>query len=113
MTDQGCSDGNCRLRLTPVVGMHTNAGCRCLRDVPTQLKIAIVRKLVTQHDEIARLKAIVDNLEQWRSRAIQFWKTAMPDLDDDIGRRAAGDLLLWIDRQLESEHAAEKAKECE
>lgn len=26
----GCSDGNCRV-IKPV-GMHTNGGCRCLRD---------------------------------------------------------------------------------
>ncbi len=56
LAQQGCSDGGCRLRLTPVTGMHTNAGCRCLQDVPTPTRIAIIRKL-------AQLKAKIKQLE--------------------------------------------------
>jgi hypothetical protein len=57
MSEQGCSDGNCCLRIEPVRGQHTNGGCRCLRDVPTQLRIAIQRKLQSQRNEIERLQA--------------------------------------------------------
>ena len=51
---EGCSDGNCLLRITPLQ-QHTNGGCRCLRDVPLPLRLAIQRKLWSQKDEIERL----------------------------------------------------------
>lgn len=52
---EGCSDGNCVLRLEPLK-VHTNGGCRCLRDVPTPLRLAIQRKLRSQHGELQRLR---------------------------------------------------------
>ena len=51
---QGCSDGNCLLRLTPL-RQHTNGGCRCLRDVARPLRHAIMRKIRSQRVEIERL----------------------------------------------------------
>jgi hypothetical protein len=45
MSEQGCSDGNCKLRIEPLVGQHTNGGCRCLQDVPNPLRRQIERKL--------------------------------------------------------------------
>ena len=56
MSEQGCSDGNCKLRLTPVTGQHTNGGCQCLRDLPTQLRIQVERKLWSLKTEIKRLQ---------------------------------------------------------
>lgn len=56
MKAQNCSDGNCRLRIGPAVGQHTNGGCRCLRDLPVPLRIAIQRKLDWQQNEIERLR---------------------------------------------------------
>jgi len=45
MSSQGCSDGNCKLRIGPRPGQHTNGGCHCLRDIPTARRIEIERKL--------------------------------------------------------------------
>lgn len=43
----GCSDGNCVMRPKHIpVGMHTNGGCKCLRDLP-QLAFALA-----EHAEI-------------------------------------------------------------
>ena len=64
MSSQGCSDGNCKLRIGPRPGQHTNGGCHCLRDIPTARRIEIERKLhsikafnselLAAHDELAR-----------------------------------------------------------
>jgi hypothetical protein len=53
---QGCSDGNCWLRIDPLVGQHTNAGCHCLHYLPVPLRIQIERKLQSQRTEIARTR---------------------------------------------------------
>lgn len=52
---QGCSDGNCLLRLEPL-RVHTNGGCRCLRDIPKPLQLAIKRKIWQLKKEIEGLK---------------------------------------------------------
>lgn len=62
MNDQGCQDGNCILRIGPMVGQHTNAGCQCLSRLPVSLRQAIERKIQTQHREIEKLKAEVAGL---------------------------------------------------
>ena len=65
---QGCSDGNCLLRLTPL-RQHTNGGCRCLRDVARPLRHAIMRKIRSQRVEIERLMrelAVVNAQSEWR-----------------------------------------------
>jgi len=62
MKYEGCSDGNCILRAEPPK-VQTNGGCRCLRDVPTQLRIAIQRRIRGQQAEINRLRAENDKLE--------------------------------------------------
>jgi len=59
---EGCSDGNCLLRITPLQ-QHTNGGCRCLRDVPLPLRLAIQRKLWSQKDEIERLTRLVHDID--------------------------------------------------
>lgn len=38
----GCSDGNCILKPGPVIGQHTNGGCRCLKDLPTKKRMEVV-----------------------------------------------------------------------
>jgi len=56
----GCSDGNCILRSREEQPhQHTNAGCRCLRDVPTPLRLAIKRRIAKQQAEIERLRAAI------------------------------------------------------
>ena len=57
MSDQGCQDGNCILRIEPMAGQHTNAGCHCLARLPVPLRIAIERKITSQYREIQKLKA--------------------------------------------------------
>jgi septal ring factor EnvC (AmiA/AmiB activator) len=65
---EGCSDGNCILREEPL-RVHTNAGCRCLRDIPTQLRLAIQRRIRGQQAEIERLG---EELDDWRYGAVQL-----------------------------------------
>ncbi len=69
MTKQGCSDGDCRLRIGPTTGLRTNGGCRCLRDVPTQLRIEIRRKLDSHRDEIERLRDVLQRLFDYHDSA--------------------------------------------
>ena len=80
MPEQGCSDGNCRLRLTPVTGQHTNAGCRCLRGVPVATRIAISRKLDHQLNEIERLRGEREvwdaDMRYWRDKAMELLDAA-------------------------------------
>jgi hypothetical protein len=67
----GCSDGNCILRNEPL-RVHTNGGCRCLRDIPTQLRIAIHRRIRGQQAEIERLRAENERLRE-DIREWQLW----------------------------------------
>lgn len=59
VNDNGCSDGNCKLRIGECKGQHTNGGCRCLRDIPTPLRLRIERKLasVSQAAQLAAVTA--------------------------------------------------------
>ena len=61
MAEYGCSDGSCRLRLTPATGQHTNAGCSCMRDIPMPLRLAVIRKLQHLADEAERLRQTANN----------------------------------------------------
>ena len=56
---QGCSDGGCCLRIGPRPGQVTNGGCRCLRDVPTDLRIKIMRKFAHERQRLAAAEAFV------------------------------------------------------
>lgn len=42
---QGCSDGNCKLRIGKRPNQVTNGGCKCLSDIPTALRLQIEKKL--------------------------------------------------------------------
>lgn len=48
MSNQGCLDANCKLRIGPRPKQHTNGGCKCLQDVPTKKRLEIERKLQRQ-----------------------------------------------------------------
>ena len=61
--EQGCSDGNCLLRIGPVIGQHTNGGCRCLSGVPEHKRLEICFKIHSQWEEIRRLKHKLECLE--------------------------------------------------
>lgn len=69
----GCSDGNCLLRLEPL-RQHTNGGCRCLRDVPLPLRLAITRKITVQMEEIKRLQELLNETERTVANALHNLK---------------------------------------
>jgi len=60
-TRQGCLEGYCKLRIEPLPkgAMHTNGGCRCLRDIATAKRIEIERKLAADRAEIERLQRTI------------------------------------------------------
>lgn len=78
---EGCSDGGCLLRIKPL-GMHTNGGCRCLRDLPKDLQRAIKRKLSVLRDEIAEGREQRDILLEAAKlalREIEWMLSAFPE----------------------------------
>ena len=77
---QGCSDGGCCLRIG-TVGQHTNGGCRCLRDVPTELRGKIMRKFAHERQRLAAAEAAM--------KAV----ASLPGKDWLIGQLALAELL--------------------
>lgn len=59
----GCHDRDCKVFVTP--GVHTNGGCRCLRDAYTGQRVfrAYKRAVDDQDAEITRLRSLVDAAE--------------------------------------------------
>lgn len=66
MDDNSCLDGSCKLRIGPLVGQHTNGGCRCLQDLQAKDRIRVSRKL---HELKSRLAA----WEEWGKRVEEAW----------------------------------------
>jgi len=56
-----CSDGNCKLRLEPVTGQHTNGGCKCLEGLPTDKRIEVERLI----QRLRELKSQRESLVGW------------------------------------------------
>jgi hypothetical protein len=75
---QGCSDGGCCLRIGPV-GQHTNGGCHCLRDLPTELRIKIMRKFA---HERARLAELERERDEAKSKAGDVWIASVSRVQD-------------------------------
>ena len=55
MSKQGCLDGSCKLRIDPLVGQHTNGGCKCLQGLPTKKRLEVEKKLHQQNKMIVEL----------------------------------------------------------
>lgn len=94
----GCHDRDCKVYVTP--GMHTNGGCRCLRDAYTGQRVfrAYRRAVDDQDAEITRLRAegermreLVADLE-WRAGSVASLRAVTrtgPDFHRLQGKEAA------------------------
>lgn len=73
----GCYDRDCKVYVTP--GMHTNGGCRCLRDTYTAQRVfrAYKRAVDDQAHALSSLQARVKELEGEETRAL--WVTTAPN----------------------------------
>lgn len=67
-----CTNAYCLLRIGRPPKQHTNGPCKCLQDVPTELRIRITRKLSQDRQELGRWSEWADEARKCVDRSLEF-----------------------------------------
>ena len=86
-----CGDGGCIFGHGP--GMHTNGGCRCLCELPLDVRVVMRRRVMLLRQERDRLARFADEVRPWligavaRERVpVKAAKSALVLLDETGGK---------------------------